>query len=66
MIKLTKSQARKRFNDGQPVIMCASKMRVDGDLALMRNDSDFETVVNTFHYYNCSKETGLVVHFYKN
>jgi len=28
-------------------------------------DSTFDSLVNSYSYYNGSKETGMVVHFYK-
>jgi hypothetical protein len=78
MIKITKLQAKKLYNNNKDIFLNPSKMNPKGvwhnamianKQALDNNISDapeFEQLVNSYRYYNCSKETGLIVHFYKN
>lgn len=73
---ITLREARKRFEAYQDVYLSPSKMppysfyftpcRINkGAMASVGVETDFDTIVEHFKYYNCSKETGLRVSFYK-
>jgi hypothetical protein len=78
MLKITKAQARKLFEKGEDIYLNPSKMRPNGvwHQALKTNKEvltnklyttpSFDALVNEYRYYNCTKETGLTVHFYKD
>lgn len=78
MLKITKAQARKLFEKGENIYLNPSKMRPNGvwHQALKTNKEvltnklyttpSFDILVNEYRYYNCTKETGLTVHFYKD
>ena len=69
--KLTKSQARKLYNNGRGVILIASKMRINGvwrgghQINIRQYECKFDDIVNSFRYYNCNTEVGKVVSFYQ-
>lgn len=68
MEKITKKQAAKRYENGEGVTFCPSKCSPSSFLAVRmykKEDYLFENLINHFHYYNCSRVSGLVVHFYK-
>lgn len=69
MEKITKRQARNLYNKGIEVLLVPSKMHPKGlmSVKVSINSSEFlfNNLVNHFRYYNCSKETGLRVSFYK-
>ena len=69
MIKITKSMARKLYNEGAEVMIIPSRVRPNGMLASWitkpeDNSVSFENVCNTIHYYNCSPETGMSLVYY--
>ena len=76
--KITKAEAKKIFQSGKKITLNPSKMRLDGmwSMAVTTNkaeyeksegsDKGFEELCNSFQYYNCSAETGKVIHFYKS
>lgn len=72
MKKITKSAAKKAYNDGKTIFLIASKMRLNSPWSspmsynskTMKDVSSFDSLVNSFSYYNCSNETGKTVHFY--
>lgn len=78
LVKIPKKEAQKRYEKGQPVIFCASKMRPDGyfftGIAMQKHeiesnpwhgeDTTFEQLINSYSYYNCNKETGLGITYY--
>ena len=75
MRKITKAEAKKRYNKGEKIYLNPSKMRVNSfwwsapsftkrDEIERGNDGDFEKLVNAFWYYNCNSEMGKVVHYY--
>ncbi len=78
MKKITKAEAKKLYESGKSIYLNPSKMRPNGvwhqamkvskaslDNKLSHAPS-FDKLVNEYHYYNCNKEMGLVVHFYKD
>lgn len=78
MIKITKSEARSLYNNNKVIYLNPSKMNPNGvwhkamksskeSLTTMISDApEFEQLINNYHYYNCNKEMGLVVNFYKD
>lgn len=71
--KITKKEARKRFESGQSVYVLASKMHPDNmwmkpaEMSLYddNNQYTFDSFINSYMYYNCNTETGMRVAFYK-
>lgn len=68
-IEISKRQARERFNDGKIVRLMASNLNPHsywGEPLPINNEQEksFESVCNSFSYYNCTKETGLKIKFY--
>jgi len=68
--RITKGAARKLFNSGGKIYICACNLRpgwpwypeiwIDSSV-----DSDFEKVVNAFTFYNCiNNETGKYPSYY--
>lgn len=57
--RITKTEARRRFDSGEAIAICASNLRPGAhDL--------FENKVNAFEFYNCiNSETGRKAAFYK-
>jgi len=78
MKKITKIQAEKLYNNGDEIYLNPSKMNPNGiwhkamktSLEISKNaiyePTTFTNLVNSYRYYNCNKEMGLVVHFYKD
>jgi len=73
MRKITKPQARKLYDSGKSIYLNSSKMRLNSmwssPMKVSKRSTSgrkFEALVNEFKYYNCSRETGLAVHFYKD
>ena len=70
--QVQKRTAEKLFNAGETIFLQSCNMRPFGvwstchDINKERADGDtFESIVNSFEYYNCSAETGLYTTFYK-
>lgn len=68
--RITKAAARKLFNSGEKIYICACNLRpgwpwfpeirIDSS-----SDPDFEKVVNAFTFYNCiNNETGKYASYY--
>ena len=78
MIKITKAEAKKLYDEGKEIYLNPSKMRIKSvwhealkvSKSILENDvynhPTFEQLTNNYKYYNCNKEMGLVLHFYKN
>jgi hypothetical protein len=78
MRKITRAEAKKLYEGGKSIYLNPSKMNPKGvwhqamkvsKASLNNKLSDapnFENLVNEYRYYNCSRETGLLVHFYKD
>ncbi len=80
MTKLTKREATKRFLKGENIVLCASKMHPNGmwntgiTISIDNYDDDdisytseldyFNKRIDSYSYYNCTKETGLKVSYY--
>ena len=70
--QVNKTLARKLFNKGVTVYILPSNMRLNNtwgkpldtnqEMYDMTVDN-FDKIVNSFEYYNCSNETGLYSHF---
>lgn len=77
LTKIMKAEAKKRYNANLPIILNPSKMRPFGvwNMAMEttkeqtetqnHGTTDFDTLCYNFSYYNCTNETGKVIHFYK-
>lgn len=71
MKRITMTQARKLYNNGTHIYLMPSKA-VPGSIWILptrisKDDYDprnFDSEVNAYRYYNCTKETGKRVHFY--
>jgi hypothetical protein len=80
MQKITKLEAKKMYGIGKEIYLNPSKMQPNGvwhkamkvskpyfeSSHIISDAPTFEQLVNNYHYYNCNKEMGLVVHFYKD
>lgn len=77
MIKLTKRQAKRRFNQGFTILLKTSRVTeqmIDFSPYLFwfelkksvcdEQGETFDSVVNAYSYYNCNKELGLRVNYY--
>lgn len=70
MVKITKTLARKMFNNGEEIMILPSKARPTGLLASWvtkpKDDptADFDKLCNAIHYYNCRPETGMDLVYY--
>lgn len=68
-VRISKSEAKRRYNAGETIRFCACNMSPVNmwgcycDCCL-EADKEFETVVNTFRYYNCNNETGRYPAYY--
>ena len=70
--QIQKRTAKKLFESGETIYLQSSNMRPFGpwstcvDINKEKADGEtFESIVNSFEYYNCSRETGLYTTFYK-
>ena len=74
MDKITKAEAKKRYESGKIIYLNASKMRIHNNMwhqpmkasKQILDGETFEAMINSYSYYNCSSETGKTVHFYKD
>lgn len=74
--RISKSIARKRYNDGEVIYLCPCNLCPGGpwssEVAVCLTDgdgatsapSDFDTVVNRFAFYNCNFESGYYPAYY--
>lgn len=66
--RISKSTARKMFNDGKEFWITACNMRpVNGVFIYSFTHNDFPTfekLYNAFHYYNCDNERGRYPAYY--
>lgn len=71
--RITKTQARAAYDKGLTVLFCPVNLRPFGAwrLDMKINKSfwscdglSFESVLDSFEYYNCDKETGKYAAFY--
>ena len=78
MKKITKLEANKIYESGKEIYLNPSKMNPNGvwhkAMKISKEISEnaiyeattFINLVNSYRYYNCNKEMGLVVTFYKD
>ena len=69
--RITKKEARNRYNKGQSMIVCCCKINPLNCLGIVTMElypwydvKDFDSVVNEFEFYNCNYETGYYSAFY--
>jgi hypothetical protein len=66
--QISKATARKLYNDGATVYMCAANMRPGApwypEMSVDCRDGDFTRICNDFIWYNCTSETGTYIRFY--
>lgn len=68
-IKISKKQARERYNQGKIIRLMACNLNPNGywgEPLPVNNEQGkpFEGLCNEFSYYNCTKETGKSISFY--
>ena len=72
MKRINKAAARKMYNNGQSFWITACNMPAEcgiliGSLSFEKlTEVPFDTMVNSFEYYNCFSETGRYAAFYTN
>lgn len=71
MKRISMTVARKLYKKGAQIYLMPSKAVIGSIWILPTRISaddydprDFDAEVNAYRYYNCSKETGMRVHFY--
>lgn len=67
--RITKSKARKLFDDGYNIYLLPNKMRVDNSWMHPAEinycfELSFDGAINAYKYYNCNNECGNVVAYY--
>ena len=70
--RITKAAAKKAYNAGANIALCANKMRPGGmwhpEFTINANNStepaDFDIICNNFRWYNCTAATGYYIAFY--
>lgn len=69
--RVSKATARRVFNNDMPIMLCPCNLRPETGLfsTVVQNgkhlDTTFETLLNTFEYYNCTTNvTGRYTAFY--
>jgi hypothetical protein len=72
LVKTTITTARKLFDAGETVYILPNKVRLGNPwilpFAVNKNNSQghsLENVLDSYSYYNCNKETGNGIAFYK-
>lgn len=68
--QIQKRTAKKLFNSGETIYMQTSNFRPFGVWSQCidinnKNGETFESLVNSFEYYNCNNESGRYATFYK-
>lgn len=77
MEKITRLKAEKLYNNGNEIYLNPSKMNPNGiwhkAMKISKESKNtiyealtFISLVNNYRYYNCNKDSGLVVNFYKD
>lgn len=69
MRRINKKEARRRFNQGEEITLLACKIWIDnpwigGYRIDNKDERDFDSIVNSFEYYNCTSETGYYASYY--
>lgn len=71
LVKVDKRTASKEYNKGNTIYLLPSKA-LPGSVWITPTSvsnqcgKSFDTIINEYSYYNCSKETGLRVTYYIN
>ena len=70
--QVQKRTAKKLFDAGETIFLQSCNMRPFGVWStcydITKDSADgatFDSIVNNFEYYNCSRETGMYATFYK-
>ena len=70
-LRVNKTKARRLFNEGKTIYLVPCKVYPDPRGMWIQPydidkkfDKTFDTIVNSYEYYNCCPETGKVVAFY--
>jgi hypothetical protein len=78
MEKIKKSEAKKMYDEGKEIYLNPSKMKFKSiwhealkvSKSIMQKCYDkevnFQQLTDSYHYYNCNKETGMIIHYYKD
>lgn len=70
MVKITRTLAKKMYDNGEEIMIIPNKVRPNGMLANWTtkptddNSADFDKLCNAIFYYNCSPETGMNLAYY--
>ena len=70
MIQIRKPLAKNLYYAGITVYLLPNKMRLGNAwlqpyaISILRNNADFESILNEFRVYNCTNETGTDIHYY--
>ena len=69
LMRVDKKEARRCYERGLPVVFCPCKLRpvsiwYTAAYIYGEGDTCFDTVVNSFEYYNCDHERGYYTAFY--
>lgn len=69
MTRISKTTARKMFNEGNEIWICACNMQPKTGILLNISNytglaRDFDRIVNAFQYYNCNNECGRYPAYY--
>lgn len=66
IIRVNRTRAKKIYENGGRVTLCASNMRPDvfGVIVDNTDGAHFEKVENAFYYYNCNAETGKRINYF--
>ena len=72
LVKITNKTARKLFDAGETIFLLPNKVRLGNawifPFAVNSNNSgghSFDNIIDSYSYYNCNKEVGNSVAFYK-
>ena len=68
-IKISKKQARERYDEGKIIRLMACNLNPNGywgePLPINnKQGKSFDKICNEFSYYNCTRETGKTISFY--
>lgn len=70
MKKITKTTARKLFNEGKTIYLLPCKAVIGScwivptPICKSLDEGDFDKSVNAYEYYTCSNATGKYSHYY--
>lgn len=67
-VQISKRTAWRLFYTGSPITLAASKIRPEQGCEIKQDLNgpykDFENLVNSYLYHNCTQETGKGIRFY--